>query len=289
MKKTKLKIYLKDFALTVLGAVLYSMSVNMFSVPNDIVQGGLTGISIMLNRLFPVIPVGTAIFVMNIPLFIIGAFKIGKKFILRTFAATFIFTAAIDIGELFIKPYSGDNLLACLFCGVFSGLGLAFVMFSGATTGGTEIVAILVRQKMPHIPIGRMILFVDLLIISASYFVYRNVEVIMYAVVALFVSTKVIDFVLGGAGHNKVMFVVTDSPKKIAAAVMKKINRGVTVLPASGGYSEKEKSLLFCVARASEIARVNRMLLDIDKNSFTVVGDIGEVLGNGWKSNKENI
>lgn len=254
----------------------------MFSVPNAIVQGGLTGVSIMLNRLMPFVPVGSAIFAMNIPLFIAGAFKIGKKFILKTFVATLIFTAMIDLGELFIPAYKGDNLLACLFCGVFSGLGLAFVMLSGATTGGTEIIAILVRQKMPYVPIGRMILFVDLLIISVSFFVYRSAEVIMYAVTALFVSTKVIDFILGGAGHNKVMFVVTDSPKKVSAAVMSTIRRGTTVLPASGGYSGTEKSLVFCVARASEIARVNRLLSDIDKNSFTVVGDIGEVLGN-WR------
>ncbi len=284
MKKEKLIGLTKDLAFTLLGALLYSVSINMFSVPNSIVQGGLTGISIMLNRLSPLIPVGTAMFVMNIPLFILGFFKIGKGFVLRTLISTFVFTTVIDLGKLFIPPYSGDNLLACFFCGVFSGLGLSLVMLTGATTGGTEIVAMLVRQRLPYIPIGRMILFVDLLIISASFFVYRSVEVIMYAVTALFVSTKVIDFVLGGAGNNKVIFVVTDMAEEISKAFMNTIERGVTVLPASGGYSKENKSLVFCVARASEIARVTRILPEIDKNSFTVVGNIGEVLGNGWKS-----
>ncbi|MGN1418061.1 MAG: YitT family protein [Acutalibacteraceae bacterium] len=284
MAVSKGKRIFYDWLMIAAGAVLYSISVNMFCVPNGFVQGGLTGVSIMLASLFPIIPVGAAMFVMNIPLFIAGYFKIGKGFILKTTAATFVFTFAIDVGERIIPPYVGDGMLACLFCGVFSGLGIALVMLAGATTGGTEIVAMLVRQKFSSVPIGRMILFVDLVIIAVSYFVYKNVQTLMYASVALFVSSYMIDFILGGAGHNKVMFVVTDSPKKISAAIMSEIHRGVTVLPAQGGYTGSQKSMLFCAARASEISRIYRKVNDIDENSFTVIGDIGEVLGNGWKS-----
>lgn len=283
MKEAKLKRTLVDLLLIIAGSILYSISVNMFSVPNGIVQGGLTGVSIMLNRLFSVVPVGTAIFVLNIPLFISGYLKIGKAFILKTTVATFIFSFAIDIGNLFIPAYSGDSILAALFCGVFSGSGLALVLISGATTGGSEIIAMLVRRKAPNISIGRMILIVDLVIISVSYLVYRNIESTMYAAVALFVSSKMIDFIIVGMSHNKMLFVVTSVPKKISTAVLTKMHRGVTVLSATGGYTGEEKSLLFCVARASEISRINRLIAETDKKAFTVISDVGEVFGEGFK------
>lgn len=283
MKKGKRKRTFIDIIMIIVGSVLFSVSVNMFSVPNGIVQGGLTGVSIMLNRLFPVIPVGTAIFMMNIPLFTAGYLKIGKSFILKTVAATFIFSAVIDLGELFIPAYSGDPLLAALFCGVFSGSGLALVLISGATTGGSEIIAMLVRRKAPNVSIGRMILIVDLVIIAASYFVYRNIESIMYAAVALFVSSKMIDFIITGAGHNKMIFVITTMPKKISVAVMTKMRRGVTVIPATGGYTGSEKSMLFCVAGASEISRINRLVTQTDSKAFTVISDVGEVFGEGFR------
>lgn len=283
MKKTRLKHTLTDMLMIVSGSILFSISVNMFSVPNGIVQGGLTGVSIMLNRLFSVIPVGTAIFVMNVPLFISGYLKIGKAFILKTVAATFIFSTVIDIGEMFIPAYTGDSILAALFCGVFSGSGLALVLISGATTGGSEIIAMLVRRKAPNISIGRMILIVDLIIISSSYFVYRNLESIMYAAVALFVSTKMIDFIIVGVSHNKMILVVTSVPKKISVAVMTKMHRGVTVLSATGGYTGDNKSVIFCVARASEISRINRLVTQLDDKAFTIISDVGEVLGEGFR------
>lgn len=279
----KIKHTLTDILMIFAGAILFSVSVNMFSVPNGIVQGGLTGVAIMLNKLLPAIPVGTAIFVMNIPLFAAGYIKIGKSFILKTVAATFIFSIVIDLGSLFIPEYSGDPLLAALFCGVFSGSGLALVLISGATTGGSEIIAMLVRRKAPNISIGRMILIVDLIIIAFSFFVYHNMESIMYAAVALFVSSKMIDFIIVGSSHNKMVFVITNMPKKISIAVMTKMNRGVTILPVRGGYTEQEKSMIFCVARASEISRINRLVTEIDSKAFTVISEVGEVFGEGFR------
>ncbi|MCM1544425.1 MAG: YitT family protein [Ruminococcus sp.] len=283
MKSAKIKHIAVDNIMIIIGSVLFSISVNMFSVPNGIVQGGLTGVSIMLNRLLPLIPVGTSIFVLNVPLFAAGWLKIGRPFILKTAVATFIFSAMIDLGELFIPPYLGNPLLAALFCGVFSGAGLALVLISGATTGGSEIIAMLVRRKAPNVSIGRMILIVDLVIISVSYFVYRNIESIMYAAVAMFVSSKMIDFIITGAGHNKMIFVITSAPKKISTAIMTKMQRGVTVLPATGGYTGNEKSMLFCVARASEISKINRLVAETDSKAFTVISDVGEVFGEGFR------
>lgn len=276
------KVFFRDFSLLISGSVLFSLSVNIYAVPNGFVQGGLTGISIMLNRLFSSVPVGTAIFVMNIPLLVIAYMKLGKSLVKRTAVAIPLSSLFIDIGAAVFAPYRGDNFLASVFCGVFAGAGLALIMLTGATTGGTELIASLIIKNRKDIPIGRMILIVDLIIIAASYFVYRSAETVMYAATSLFVSAKVIDFILGGAGRNKMMITVTEKPEETGNCIFENIGRGVTVIKAKGGYTKKEKSLVFCVARAGEIARLNRLLKGIDPDSFTVTGDVGEVMGNGF-------
>lgn len=276
------KRFFKDLSLLVSGSMLFSISVNMYAVPGGFVQGGLTGISIMLGRIFPFIPVGTAIFVMNIPLLAVAYLKLGKSFVKRTAVAIPLSSFLIDAGAVIFAPYKGDDFLASVFCGVFAGAGLSLIMLTGATTGGTELIANLIIKNRKHIPIGRIILIVDLIIISASYFVYRSAETVMYAAISLFISSKVIDFILGGAGRNKMMITVTEKPDETGNCIFENIGRGVTVIKATGGYTKKEKSLVFCVARAGEIARLNRLLKEIDPYGFTVTGDVGEVLGNGF-------
>ena len=276
------KRFFKDLFFLLSGSVLFSISVNVYSVPNGFVQGGLTGISIMINSLFPFVPVGVGIFVMNIPLLALAYRKLGKAFVRRTAVAIFLSSAIIDSGALVLKGYKGDSFLATVFCGAFAGAGLALIMLTGATTGGTELVASLIIKNRRDIPIGRIILIADLVIIGASFFVYKNAEAVMYAAVTLFVATGVIDFILGGAGRNKMLITVTEKPEEAGRCIFDAIGRGVTVMKAKGGYTGREKSLVFCVARAGEIARVNRLLKEADPQSFTVIGDVGEVLGNGF-------
>lgn len=282
MKLKKAKEIFEDILLVVLGSSLFSVSINMFSAANGFVQGGLTGVSIMLSKLFPFVAVGSAIFVLNIPLLIAGYFKLGKLFIYKTAFALAVSTVLIDIGSLIIKPYTQDKFLACVFCGVISGVGIGLIMLSGATTGGTEIVATLIRLKMKSLPVGRLMFFVDMAIILASYFVYKSVESIMYAAVSVFISTKMIDFVLSGAEHNKIMIIVTTKPQEISKAIFSVANRGVTVIDAKGGFTGKNKSIVLCVARGAEITRINRVLSNTDKGSFTIIGNVGEVLGQGF-------
>lgn len=167
------------------GCALFSVSVNMFSLPNEIVQGGLTGIAIMLESLFPFIPVGAAVFSMNIPLFILGYFRLGRAFILKTAAASAAFAFAVDSGAALIPEYRGDPFLASVFCGVCAGAGIALILLAGATTGGTETAALLIKQKKPNFSVGRLILFIDLAVLAVSYFVFKSFESTMYAVVTL--------------------------------------------------------------------------------------------------------
>lgn len=278
----KLRHILSDTALILGGAALFSVGVNMFSVPNGIVQGGLTGVSTMLNHLFPVIPIGLSVFVLNIPLFILSFMRLGKAFVLKTLGATTVFSVLIDAGAAFIPPYRGDVLLAALFCGVLSGAGLGAVLLAGATTGGTETAALLVRQKKPFSSVGNIMLVFDLVVITLSWAVFGKPENVMYAAVTLFVSSKTIDLVLYGAGHSKLVFIVTEKGEMLAGKITGLLKRGVTSVPVTGGYTGKKKTLLLCAVRASEAALLSRITKEADPQAFTVITEAGEVLGRGF-------
>lgn len=278
----KLRHILSDTALILGGAALFSVGVNMFSVPNGIVQGGLTGVSTMLNHLFPVIPIGLSVFVLNIPLFILSFMRLGKAFVLKTLGATTVFSVLIDAGAAFIPPYRGDVLLAALFCGVLSGAGLGAVLLAGATTGGTETAALLVRQKKPFSSVGSIMLVFDLVVITLSWAVFGKPENVMYAAVTLFVSSKTIDLVLYGAGHSKLVFIVTEKGEMLAGKITGLLKRGVTSVPVTGGYTGKKKTLLLCAVRASEAALLSRITKEADPQAFTVITEAGEVLGRGF-------
>lgn len=278
----KFRRILSDTALIFGGAALFSVGVNMFAVPNGIVQGGLTGVSTMLNHLFPVIPIGLSVFVLNIPLFILSFMRLGKAFVLKTLGATTVFSVLIDAGAAFIPPYRGDVLLAALFCGVLSGAGLGAVLLAGATTGGTETAALLVRQKKPFSSVGSIMLVFDLVVITLSWAVFGRLENVMYAAVTLFVSSKTIDLVLYGAGHSKLVFIVTEKGEKLTEKITELLKRGVTSIPVTGGYTGEKKTLLLCAVRASEAALLSRITKETDPQAFTVITEAGEVLGRGF-------
>ncbi|MGN0447902.1 MAG: YitT family protein [Acutalibacteraceae bacterium] len=264
------------------GSCLCSISINMFASPNNITQGGLTGIALILKEFIPSLPIGTAIFIMNIPLFILAKIFLQKGFLLKTFINTAVFTVFIDLGQLFIVPYRGDRLLSCLFCGVLTGTGLALVFLNGGTTGGTDILAMLIKKASRRLSTGRVILIVDLCIVGLSFIVYREIEAVLYALIAIFLSSKMIDTLLYGTGHGKLILIVTEKGEIIKQRLFSSLNRGVTTLSAKGGYTGDGKSLLLCAARVSEIKNINNIISSADENAFTVICDAGEIIGRGF-------
>lgn len=264
------------------GSCLFSVSVNMFSAPNKIVQGGLTGVATVINYIFPMLPIGTLIFLMNIPLFLTAFKRLKGKFLLKTLGATAVFTAGIDIGALFIKPYMGDKLLSCIFCGVLSGAGLALIFMTGATTGGTDIVAMLLRQRHPKLSMGSLMLLIDFFVVILSYLVYKEIESIMYAIIVIFLSSKIIDLVLYGSDHSKLLFIITDSGSEVLSKLLSEIGRGATLIDAKGGYTLENKKVILCAAKKTQISNIIRLVRLSDPKSFTVVCDAGEVIGEGF-------
>ena len=277
----KIKNILRDLFLVVSGSAIFSISVNMFSSPNNIVQGGLTGIGTVMNYLFS-LPIGAVMLVLNIPLFALALRQLRLKFVIKTVISTFIFTSLIDLGAYIIPAYKGDVLLGCIFCGVLSGVGLALVFLTGSTTGGTDIIAMLIRKKRPDISVGNIMLLADLGVIGLSFLVYGKIESIMYAVIVIFISAKAIDFVLYGREHTKLILIITTRKEQLLSSILLEIGRGASVIPVTGGYTGKEKNLILCAAKKIEIREILRLTADSDPEAFTVICDAGQVVGKGF-------
>lgn len=277
----KIKNILRDLFLVASGSAIFSISVNMFSSPNNIVQGGLTGIGTVMNYLFS-LPIGAVMLVLNIPLFALALKQLRLKFVIKTVISTFIFTSLIDLGAYIIPAYKGDVLLGCIFCGVLSGVGLALVFLTGSTTGGTDIIAMLIRKKRPDISVGNIMLLADLGVIGLSFLVYGKIESIMYAVIVIFISAKAIDFVLYGREHTKLIFIITTRKEQLLSSILLEIGRGASVIPVTGGYTGKDKNLILCAAKKIEIREILRLTADSDPEAFTVICDAGQVVGKGF-------
>lgn len=280
----KAKRSLIDLLCCIAGSAIFSVALNMFAVPNNIVLGGLTGLGTVINHFLPFVPIGTAIFVMNVPLFVSAKIFLRKGALSKTIIATLIFSSFIDIGARFIPAYRGDIMLTCIFCGILSGLGLALVFLTGATTGGTDIIAMLIKSRKPTFSMGRIMLVLDGLIVLLSGVAYGEIEIIMYALIVIFLTSKVIDYVLYGAEHSKMLMIVSEKNNEIADMLMSDFMRGVTFLEGRGGFSKKPKTVLWCTVRASQVRNINRTVKGIDPKAFTVICDAGEVIGEGFSN-----
>ncbi len=266
------------------GSLIYGISVNMFTAPNQIAPGGITGLSTLLNHLFGT-PIGTVSFLMNLPLFFWALMSVGYKLLLKTFVATFMTSAAIDLMGLVIAPYRGDLLLASLFGGVLEGLGLSLVFIRGGTTGGSDLIARLLGRYVPHLSMAKLMMCLDVMVVTASAIVYQSIESAMYAVVVLFVSSRVIDALLYGTdvGTGKVFYIISEKNREIADQILKEMDRGVTFLEGRGGFTGNSCELLLCAVRRFEVSRVKSIIHHWDPKAFWIIGEAGEITGEGFR------
>lgn len=284
MKRKQLFSFLIDLLFYIAGGMIYSVAVLLFLTENEISPGGLTGIATILNYLFS-LPIGTVVFILNIPLLAAGFIKFGGIFIAKTAVATAVMSLALDISGLFMPKMKIDPILAALFGGLLMGLGISLFMLRGATTGGTDIIAKLINRKFPHLTVGRLMLAADAAVVGLSALVYKNMESALYAVIAIYASSRVMDLILYGADRGKIIYVITDNAKELSDSIMSLINRGVTLLDVTGAYTGTKRQMLMCTVRRHEVAAVCRLATSCDKNAFIIVGEAGEVLGEGFKTN----
>ena len=289
LKNNETKINIKqtiiDYIVIAIGAFIFSLGIVMFSAPNNIAPGGVSGIGTMLNHLFN-IPIGSVIIAVNIPLFIFSFKKFGKKFFYKSLYATFLTSSLIDILPLVLeKHYIYSPLLASIFGGVSIGVGVGIIFLRGGTTGGADILAKLIKQKHPHLSLGTLVFIIDAVIVISTLFVYKSIEALLYSTILFFVTSRAVDAIIFGAARSKMLLIITSSPEEISKRIMNEIQHGVTLIPASGGYTDSEKTVILSVVRPNEVAEINKIVKDTDRSAFTVITDSTEVLGYGFQNN----
>lgn len=296
-KKTDMKrifSVLSQYLLCIFGSFMYAAAVSIFVTPLKFAAGGVTGLGILINHLFPFISTGMFVFVANVPLFIISWKKFGFRFIARTVFSTALVSVFIDLTDFFGEKYgwffSGDEkLVGAIFGGIIAGAGLGIVFLGGATTGGLDILARLLKLKFPHFSVGRLILICDFVVVLLSGIVYKSVESILYSIIIVFLSSLAVDYIVAGRSHSKLLFILTDSYEEVTKDIISICGRGVSVIPAKGGYTGNDKKLLMCVVRTHEVSRVRSVVARYDDNPFIIIADSSEVLGQGFKSHKDTL
>lgn len=281
-KKINIKEIILDIIICSAGAFIYALGVNCFISPNEISSGGATGLAILANHLWNV-PIGTAMFAINIPLFIISFIVFGKGFIVKTLFSTAMTSLFIDVGVYFMPAYEGDKILAALFGGAILGIGLGIIFTRGSTSGGTDIMGRLLKKAIPHMSMGRLVMICDLFVVLLAGVVYKNIESILYATIVFVVSSKTIDLVLYGSDSGKMMMIITSKSEEIAKAITTETPRGVSIVPVQGAYTGEQKHMLLSVVRPNEVAKMRKIVSRFDEKPFIIISDASEILGLGFK------
>ena len=290
-KKKKILDVLVDNLFWLAGCISYSAGVTIFAVPNNLAQSGMTGVAIIVNYLIHT-PIGITNFVLNVPLFILAWLFVGKKFTIKTLWVTTMLSFVMDamtamISKGIIPAYKGDKLLACIFCGALCGLGLSLAFLRNATTGGTDIIMRLLKRIWPHYSMGKLIMALDGIVVVSAAIVFRSAESALYAAILIFISSRVVDYVMYGAGNGKMLLVFTDKAHEVSKAITSRMTRGVSIVPVEGGYTGEHKSMLICVLRSSEVSKVRKIIKDADPCTFKVITEAREVLGEGFRTPPE--
>jgi len=278
-----IKNILKYFVIT-LGAMVYAVGFQLILFPNSIVSGGISGIAMIINRLSG-LPVGVMTIVLNIPLFVVAWKHFGGGFIISSVIAMFLSSVSIDLLSLIDYVVTDDMLLACIMGGILKGAGLGLIYYMGASSGGTDIVAKVVRKKYPHFNMGTLLLWLDVSVIVAYAVIFRLFESAMYAMVTIFVVTKVVDLVLYGFNTSVLCYIISDSSDKIVDEIISgDLHRGVTLLSGEGAYTHREKHVIMCVVKHAQITEIRRLVRRIDDHAFVIVTDAKNVFGKGFES-----
>lgn len=269
-----------DYALIILGSFLIGYAIKNIYDPANLVTGGVSGFAVIFNALWHV-PLWITNTVLNIPLFFI-TYKIkGWRFMVRTVLATLTLSVALAILPEAPLIADRDPLLSALFGGIITGVGTGLIFLCRATTGGTDMMAADIQHFMRHRTIAQILMVLDALVVLLGAGVF-GVKTALYAVIAIYVVTKLSDAIVDGIKYGRVLWIVSERPEEIAAAVLEKLERGVTALHATGMYTGNDKFMLYCVVTHREVPAVKDIIYEIDPQAFVTVTDAKEVMGEGF-------
>lgn len=271
-----------DYVIITLASGIYAVAVSLFLDPNSLAPGGVTGISIILNRLTG-LETGTWVLLINIPIIAVGTWKFGWRFILSTMYCTALTSFLINLFAS-IGALTADPFLAALVGGSLMAVGLGLVFKSGATTGGTDIIIKLLRLRFPHLKTGSLFLMTDAMIVAVSAFVFQNVDVALYAGLVVVINSMLLDVVLYGRDGAKLLFIISDSYEAITKRLLEDLDIGVTYLSGSGAYSGKEKNVIMCVVKKQLSPKAEEIVREEDPLAFMIITSATEIFGEGYKS-----
>ena len=274
--------FFKEYIIVALACMVMAFNTSYFFIGNKLAQGGVSGLSLIIHYLSN-IDMSYLYFALNIPLIILAYIFLGKNFLLKTLFATFVLSVFLKIFASFSEPLE-DILLAAIFGGAINGIAIGIVFYAGGSTGGIDIIAKIIN-KYTGIPISRILLTTDFIVLSMVAVIFGKV-IFMYTLISLVISSKMIDIIQVGIYSAKGVTIITTKEDEIRKRIMEDTGRGITLIDARGGYTQKEIGMLYCVVGQYQLIRVKTIVKEVDPSAFMIVADVHEVIGNGFLVNK---
>lgn len=277
----KRKEIINEYILLTIGSILSAFGTGCFLLPNQISSGGFSGIATIIYYLFNV-PMGTTILVLNIPVFLVAYIREGKNFVIKTLIATTIFSQFINIFEN-INPFTTDKILSSVYGGIIIGFGLALVFKGKSSTGGTDLIANIIKTYNSEISLGNILQILDIVVVLLNIIFLKQIEIGLYSAISIYFINKMLDFAFEGINFSKMIYIISEKYQDIAEIINKEIKRGATGFYGKGMYTNEEKTIIMCVAKRKNIYKIKEISKKIDNNAFIIITDAREVYGLGFK------
>lgn len=281
MSKERIKKIIIEFLGTIVGSAVMAFGVSSFLLPNQLSSGGFSGVATITYYLLN-IPMGLMIMILNVPLFILAGYKIGREFFIKSLIGTVSLSVFIDIFDRY-PAVTTDRFLACIYGGAIIGIGTAIILRVGASTGGTELIANIIKVYNPYISMSSYLAVIDIIIIALNVIFFKHIEIGLYSAIAIYLYGQMIDIIFEGVYYTKLMFIISDRNEEIAKEITTDVKRGVTGLYGKGMFKEKDKLVLICAASRGDISKIKDIAKKIDGKCFIIIANAREVLGKGFK------
>ncbi len=283
MEKDRGASIFKYAILLVLGSIINGIGLITFTSNANVAPGGFTGLAIIGNYIWK-LPIGTLIIILNIPIIILCYIFMGPKFGTKNFVNLLVNNLIIDlVVEPIVPVYTGDRLMGTLFGAVLSGIGLGLIYILGAPTGGSGAVSYLIRRKMPHLPIGNILMIMDCTIVLVSIFVYKDIDAAMYGIISLYVTVFIMNQMMTKVERNNMVTIISDKNPEIADSIMSKMNRGVTFLKGEGAYTGNQTKVIITAIKPQQYGQLKEIIEEHDKDAFYTVSDLQKTIGSNFR------
>lgn len=281
-QRTPFMDFLYRYGLITLGSLIFATAISLFLDPNNLAPGGVTGLAIIVNH-FVDLSTGTISLMINIPILAVGVWKFGIRFFISTIVATCMGAVFVDLLAP-IGAVTDDRILCAVIGGALIGISLGLIFKAGATTGGTDVVAKLLKLKFPHVETGNLFIMVDSMVVAMSAIAFKDIEVALYAGICVFVTGKMFDLVCYGAAGAKLLFVISDKEEEIAKRFMTDLDSGVTYVHGIGAYTDSNKKIIMCALKKQLLPKAEDIVKEVDLNAFMIITSANEIVGEGYRS-----